>query len=129
MTAAADEELDHLGWCEQRLAELGSRPSTLSPLWYTGAFACGAASGVLGDKWSLGFIEETERQVSAHLTGHLDKLPRDDEKSRTIVRQMRDEEEQHGANAVEAGAARLPAPVRTLMTVTAKIMTKTAYRI
>jgi len=129
MTDAAEEELDHLGWCEQRLRELGSRPSILSPIWYGGAFAIGAGSGILGDKWSLGFIEETERQVSAHLTSHLDKLPADDAKSRAIVRQMRDEEEQHGANAADAGAADLPAPIRKLMTLTAKIMTGAAYRI
>ena len=91
--------MDHLGWCEQRLRELNSKPSLLGPVWYAGAFAIGSASGILGDKWSLGFIEETERQVSAHLTSHLDKLPEDDEKSRAIVRQMRAEEEQHGANA------------------------------
>lgn len=129
MTQAADEELDHLGWCEQRLTELDSRPSMLGPAWYAGAFTIGAASGLFGDKWSLGFIEETERQVSAHLTSHLDMLPEDDKKSRAIVRQMRVEEEQHGANAVEAGAAPLPGVVRQLMTVTAKIMTKTAYRV
>jgi len=102
MQAAADEELDHLGWCEERL-------------------------GVLGDKWSLGFIEETERQVSAHLTGHLDRLPEKDAKSRAIVKQMRDEEERHGANARMAGAAELPGPVRELMRLTAKVMTGTAY--
>jgi len=87
----------------------------------------GAASGVLGDKWSLGFIEETERQVSTHLTGHLDRLPENDAKSRAIVKQMRDEEERHGANARNAGAAELPEPVRGLMRLTAKVMTGTAY--
>lgn len=129
MKHAADEELDHLAWCEQRLAELGSEPSVLRPLWYAGSFAIGAASGVLGDKWSLGFIEETERQVSEHLTGHLDGLPENDVKSRAIVRQMRDEEEVHGENACKAGAAPLPAPVRELMKAVAEIMKKTAYRI
>jgi ubiquinone biosynthesis monooxygenase Coq7 len=127
MTRAAEEELDHLGWCEQRLGELDSRPSRLSPLWYGGAFAIGAASGILGDKWSLGFIEETERQVADHLTGHLDRLPSADEKSRAIVKQMRDEEEQHGANARDAGAASLPTPIRRLMQATAKVMTGSAY--
>ncbi len=127
MTRAADEELDHLGWCEERLAELDSSPSKLRPLWYAGAFAIGAASGVLGDKWSLGFIEETERQVSAHLTGHLDKLPANDARSRAIVTQMRDEEEEHGAHAKAAGAAELPAPARELMRVCARIMTRAAY--
>jgi len=129
MKNAADEELDHLAWCEQRLTELGSAPSALRPLWYAGSFAIGAASGVLGDKWSLGFIEETERQVSEHLTGHLDRLPENDAKSRAIVRQMRDEEEMHGANAHKAGAAILPLPVRELMKATAKIMKAGAYRI
>jgi len=129
MKQAADEELDHLAWCERRLEELGSGPSLLRPLWYTGAFAMGAASGVLGDKWSLGFIEETERQVSEHLTGHLDRLPENDAKSRAIVTQMRAEEEAHGAHASEAGAAGLPLPVRGLMRTVAKIMTATAYRI
>jgi len=127
MQAAADEELDHLGWCEERLGELGSSPSNLRPVWYAGAWVMGAASGVLGDKWSLGFIEETERQVSAHLTGHLDRLPEKDAKSRAIVKQMRDEEERHGANARMAGAAELPGPVRELMRLTAKVMTGTAY--
>ncbi|MDA0679478.1 MAG: 2-polyprenyl-3-methyl-6-methoxy-1,4-benzoquinone monooxygenase [Proteobacteria bacterium] len=128
MTRAAEEELDHLAWCEQRLAELGSGPSVLRPIWYGGAFAMGAASGVLGDKWSLGFIEETERQVSAHLTGHLDRLPENDHKSRAIVTQMRDEEEEHGANASKAGAAILPGPLRILMHIVARLMTSTSYR-
>ena len=127
MQAAADEELDHLGWCEQRLGELGSAPSKLRPVWYAGAWLMGAASGVLGDKWALGFIEETERQVAEHLTGHLDRLPEDDAKSRAIVSQMRDEEQQHGANAREAGAAELPGPIRHLMRATARVMTGAAY--
>jgi len=127
MQAAADEELDHLGWCEERLGELGSGPSQLRPVWYAGGWMMGAISGVLGDKWSLGFIEETERQVSAHLTGHLDRLPGNDAKSRAIVGQMRDEEERHGTNARQAGAALLPEPVRHLMRLTAKVMTGTAY--
>lgn len=129
MKHAADEELDHLAWCEARLDELGSAPSVLRPLWYGGAFAIGAASGVLGDKWSLGFIEETERQVSDHLTGHLERLPENDQRSRAIVTQMRDEEEQHGANANKAGAAPLPGPVRGLMRAVAKLMTVAAYRV
>ena len=127
MTDAANEELDHLGWCEQRLQELDSGPSRLSPLWYSGAFVIGAASGILGDKWSLGFIEETERQVADHLTRHLDRLPRADEKSRAIVKQMRDEEQQHGANARDAGAAALPGAVRGMMRASAKLMTSSAY--
>jgi ubiquinone biosynthesis monooxygenase Coq7 len=127
MKQAAEEEFDHLAWCEQRLQELGSAPSRLSPLWYAGAYAMGAASGVVGDKWSLGFIAETEKQVCAHLESHLEKLPQDDARSRAIVEQMRDEEAEHGANAKEAGAAELPQPVVQLMRATAKIMTKTAY--
>lgn len=127
MQHAADEEFDHLAWCEQRINELGENVSKLSPFWYAGAFAIGAASGVLGDKWSLGFIAETERQVCAHLDSHLDSLPKEDAKSRAIVEQMRDEEEEHGENAIDAGAAELPRPVKRLMQMTAKVMTKTAY--
>jgi len=126
---AADEELDHLAWCEQRLEELGSGPSALRPVWYGGAFIMGAASGILGDKWSLGFIEETEHQVAEHLTGHLAELPENDQRSRKIVGQMREEEEAHGANAQAAGAAELPPPIRELMRMVAKVMTATAYRV
>ena len=129
MQRAADEEFDHLAWCEQRLAELDAGPSRLSPVWYAGAFAIGAASGVLGDRWSLGFIAETEKQVCAHLDSHLESLPEDDVKSRAIVEKMRDEEQEHGENAVEAGAAPLPDPVQRLMQLTAKVMTRTAYRL
>lgn len=129
MQRAADEEFDHLAWCEQRLEELGESPSRLSPLWYAGAFVIGAASGVLGDKWSLGFIAETEDQVCAHLDSHLDELPVDDKRSRAIVATMRDEEAEHGENAIDAGAAELPQPIRRLMQLTAKLMTSTAYRI
>jgi ubiquinone biosynthesis monooxygenase Coq7 len=129
MTQAAEEELDHLAWCESRLDELGERPSAFRPLWYAGSFAIGAASGILGDKWSLGFIEETERQVSEHLSGHLEGLPQADARSRAIVAQMRDEEEAHGANAHDAGAAPLPEPVRGLMKVVAGFMKATAYRL
>ena len=129
MQRAADEEFDHLAWCEERIKELGEDVSKLSPFWYAGAFAIGAASGILGDRWSLGFIAETEKQVCAHLDSHLESLPANDAKSRAIIEQMRDEEEEHGANAVEAGAADLPAPVKRLMQMTAKIMTKTAYRV
>lgn len=127
MKRAADEEFDHLAWCEQRIHELGYEPSRLSPLWYAGAYAIGAASGIMGDKWSLGFIAETEKQVCSHLDSHLDHLPDEDRKSRAIVEQMRDEEEEHGENAVDAGAAELPRPIVRLMRATAKIMTKTAY--
>lgn len=128
MRHAAEEELDHLGWCEQRLDELGSRPSILGPVWYAGAFVLGAASGALGDRWALGIVEETERQVSEHLTSHLDRLPESDTRSRAIVLQMRDEEEAHSENARAAGASELPDSVKNLMRLTAKIMTSTAYR-
>lgn len=129
MQQAADEEFDHLAWCEQRLTELGSAPSRLSPLWYAGSFAIGAASGILGDRWSLGFIAETERQVCDHLSRHLDELPTDDARSRAIVTKMRDEEAAHGEQAAAAGAAELPPPLKRLMQATAKIMTTTAYRV
>lgn len=128
MQRAADEEFDHLAWCEQRIHELGEQPSRLSPLWYAGAFTIGAASGVLGDKWSLGFIAETERQVCAHLESHLERLPDNDAKSRAIVARMRDEEAAHGESAVDAGAAELPRAIVELMRATAKIMTTIAYR-
>jgi len=127
MQRAADEEFDHLAWCEQRINELGHEVSKLSAFWYAGAFAIGAASGVLGDKWSLGFIAETERQVCAHLDSHLERLPEQDARSRAIVAAMRDEEEEHGDNAIDAGAADLPRPVKRLMRLTAKVMTRTAY--
>lgn len=129
MQHAAEEEFDHLAWCEQRLSELGEPPSRLSPLWYGGAFAIGALSGVLGDKWSLGFIAETESQVCEHLDKHLQGLPAEDNRSRAIVTRMRDEEAEHGQDAIAAGAATLPEPVRRLMKYTARIMTTTAYRI
>ncbi|MEM1175090.1 MAG: 2-polyprenyl-3-methyl-6-methoxy-1,4-benzoquinone monooxygenase [Pseudomonadota bacterium] len=126
---AAQEEFDHLAWCEQRLDELGSSRSLLSPLWYAGAFAMGAASGALGDKWSLGFIAETEKQVVDHLDDHFERLPAEDRRSRAVVAQMREEEMQHGQHAMDAGAADLPDPIKRLMKVTSKVMTQTAYRI
>ena len=129
MKQASEEEIDHLAWCEQRLSGLDSGPSKLNPIWYAGSFAIGAASGLFGDKWSLGFIAETERQVCEHLTGHLHRLPDNDERSRAIVKQMREEEQQHGDDANQAGAAELPRPVKDLMRLTSKIMTKTAYRV
>jgi len=129
MRAAAAEERDHLAWCAARLAELDAAPSRLGALWYGGAFVIGAASGVLGDRWSLGFVAETERQVAAHLDGHLARLPDGDERSRAIVRRMRDEEIEHGAAAGRRGARTLPPPVRSLMRACARVMTHTAYRI
>lgn len=129
MLEAAAEERDHLAWCEARIAELGSSVSRLSPLWYGGAFAIGAASGVLGDRWSLGFVAETERQVAEHLDDHGRRLPAGDRRSRAIVEQMRDEETAHGNSARDRGGIDLPAPVRRLMAATATIMKKTAYRV
>jgi len=127
MQQAAEEEFDHLTWCEQRLTELDAGTSRLGALWYAGSFAIGATSGLFGDKWSLGFIAETEKQVCSHLDSHLSELLQDDARSRAIVTQMRDEEEAHGENAIEAGAAELPRVVVRLMRATAKVMTKTAY--
>ena len=126
---AASEEFDHLAWCEQRLVELDAKPSALIPLWYAGSYAIGAASGLLGDRWSLGFIAETESQVCEHLESHFDRLPEGDHRSQAIVRQMHAEEAEHGANAVQAGAARLPPAVIRLMRMTARLMTTTAYRL
>lgn len=127
MHHAAEEETDHLRWCAQRLEELGAAPSRLAPVWYAGAWTIGALSGLAGDRWSLGFIAETERQVVEHLNGHLDRLPVEDERSRAILQRMAEEEAVHGAAATESGGSRLPAPVRGLMKATAKIMTRTAY--
>ncbi len=124
---AAEEEKDHLAWCEQRLSELEEKPSRLSPLWYAGAYAVGALNGLAGDRWSLGFVAETEKQVVEHLAGHLGKLPERDIRSRTIVREMQSEEAAHGALAKEAGGRELPQTVQRVMRVAAKIMTKTAY--
>ena len=129
MAAAAREETDHLAWTEQRLRELGDRPSLLNPLWYAGAFALGLAAGRAGDAWSLGFVVETERQVEQHLAGHLSRLPAADASSRAIVAQMKDDEAQHGRAAQQAGAAELPAPLRLAMRLAAKLMTTTAHRI
>ena len=127
MQRAANEEFYHLAWCEQRLAELGESPSRLSPIWYAGAFAIGAVSGVLGDRFSLGFIAETERQVCEHLESHFERLPEEDKRSRAILEQMHEEEAEHGENAIAAGAVELPPPVKRLMKFTAKVMTRTAY--
>lgn len=129
MNAAAREETDHLAWTEQRLQELGDRPSLLNPLWYAGAFALGLAAGRAGDAWSLGFVVETERQVEQHLASHLTRLPADDAVSRAIVSQMKNDEAQHAAAAEQAGAVALPAPVRWAMRAAAKVMTTTAHRI
>ncbi len=124
---AAREESDHLAWCEARLAELGSRPSLLIPLWYAGSFAIGAIAAAFGDRTSLGFVAETERQVEGHLEEHLSRLPAGDERSRAIVRTMRADEARHASSARAAGAPRLPGPVQALMRQTARVMTHTAY--
>lgn len=124
---AAQEENDHLAWTARRVGELGSRTSYLNPLWYAGSLAMGAAAGLAGDRWSLGFLAETERQVVRHLEGHLARLPDSDIKSRAIVEQMRDDESRHAITAVQAGGAELPRPVRTLMRLASRVMTRTAY--
>lgn len=126
---ACTEETDHLAWTEQRLADLGSRKSMLNPLWYAGAFGIGLVAGRLGDPISLGFVVETERQVEAHLLGHLDRLPAGDSASRAIVQQMADDEVQHAVEAQKAGAVELPAPVKGLMRAAARVMTTTAHYI
>ena len=129
MKQASDEENDHLAWCRQRLKELGGHTSLLNPLWYTGSFAIGAVSGLIGDKWSLGFLAETEHQVVNHLERHLQKLPPDDSKSRLILEQMKLDEAQHETSAHNAGAADLPEPVKKLMELASIVMTTTAYRV
>lgn len=124
---AAREEADHLAWCEARLAELGSRPSLLNPLWYAGSFAIGAAAAAFGDRTSLGFVSETERQVEGHLHDHLARLPADDARSRAVVEAMKSDEASHGAAARAAGGEALPWPLGELMRATARVMTRTAY--
>lgn len=124
---AAIEEGDHLAWCRGRLRDLGARPSILDPLWYMGSFALGMVSSLAGDRWSMGFLAETEAQVERHLEGHLAKLPADDLRSRAIVRQMRDDEARHGSMGRALGAAELPLPVRAAMGIASKVMTGTAY--
>lgn len=129
MERAAREEGDHLAWCRERLDELGDRPSLLAPVWYAGSVAIGAIAGAAGDRWSLGFMAETERQVESHLDDHLSRLPEVDERSRAILEQMKADEVRHAESATSAGGAPLPAPIRLLMKLTAKVMTTTAYRI
>ena len=124
---AAAEEADHLAWTKQRIDELGGRASILNPLWYAGSFALGTAAGFLGDKWNLGFLAETERQVEGHLAGHLDRLPAQDDKSRAIVDQMKSDEARHARTAEEHGAAELPAPVRLAMKLGSRVMTRTSF--
>lgn len=129
MERAAAEENDHLDWCERRVHELGGRLSLLNPLWYAGSFVIGAAAGLAGDRWSLGFVAETERQVERHLDEHLAEVPAQDQRTRAVLEQMRTDEVGHATTAVEAGAAELPTPIRGLMQLTAKVMTRTVYHL
>lgn len=129
MQRAADEENDHLVWCEQRLDELGSHKSLMNPLWYASSFAIGALAGLAGDKWSLGFVAETEHQVVRHLDKHLAQLPEQDERSRAVLEQMKVDEGRHATVALEAGGAKLPTLIKRTMKFMSKVMTTTAYRI
>jgi len=126
---AASEEADHLAWTRERLEELGARPSLLNPLWYAGAFAIGAVAGRIGDRVSLSFMAETERQVEQHLDGHLERLPRQDARSRAIVQVMKDDEVAHAQTALRLGGAELPAPVKSVMRLAARVMTTSAHYI
>jgi len=128
MEKSAGEEVDHLAWCETRLRELDSNTSLLNPLWYTMSFGLGAAAGLAGDRWSLGFVAETEEQVCRHLEDHLQKLPESDHKSRAILEQMIKDERQHGEAARNAGGTELPLPVKQLMSGLSRVMKKTVYR-
>ena len=129
MEQAAIEENDHLVWCEQRLKDLDAHKSLLNPFWYTGSFLIGATAGMLGDKWSLGFVAETEHQVVRHLDEHLNSLPEKDARSRAILEQMKVDEAKHATTALHHGGAPLPAPVKGLMGLMSKVMTRTAYRV
>lgn len=129
MERAAEEEIDHLAWCDQRLRQLGSHTSVLNPLFYGLSFGIGASAGLISDRISLGFVAATEDQVCKHLDDHLQQLPQDDEKSRAILEQMRVDEAEHSTAALEAGGLRFPAPVKFGMSLMAKVMTKTTYRI
>lgn len=124
---AATEETDHLAWCESRIKALGGRKSLLNPLWYMGSFTIGAVAGAIGDKWNLGFLAETEQQVSVHLSKHLTQLPSEDKKTRAIIEQMHIDETSHAQEAVNLGAAELPVFIKTAMKVSSKVMTTTAY--
>ncbi|MGA9395077.1 MAG: 2-polyprenyl-3-methyl-6-methoxy-1,4-benzoquinone monooxygenase, partial [Azonexus sp.] len=129
LRSAADEETEHLAWTEQRIVELGGRKSLLNPLWYAGALSMGLVAGRFGDRWNLGFLAETERQVEAHLDSHLRHLPEQDLRSREVVEQMRIDEIRHAETAVKLGAAELPEVVKRAMKLVAGIMTGTAYRV
>ncbi len=127
MQQASDEENDHLLWCKSRLNDLDSRTSYLNPLWYAGSFTIGAIAGMIGDKWSLGFVAETERQVVRHLDSHLQEITGKDYKTHAVLTQMKSDEAEHATNAVKNGAAELPKTIRQMMGLSSKIMTKTAY--
>jgi 3-demethoxyubiquinol 3-hydroxylase len=129
MQQAATEENDHLLWCRQRLEELGGQTSLLNPLWYTGSFLVGVVTGLLGDRWSLGFLAETEHQVVKHLQSHLERLPGTDRKSSAILEQMKEDEARHKASALRSGGATLPGPAKKIMTLMSRVMTFMAYRI
>jgi 3-demethoxyubiquinol 3-hydroxylase len=126
---ASKEETEHLAWCEKRIHELGGRTSLFNPIWYAGSFTLGAIAGALGDKWNLGFLAETERQVGAHLNRHLDELPAADDKSRSILEQMKTDEAEHAATAIRLGGAELPNPVKAAMQRMSKVMTSTTYHL
>ena len=127
MQRSSAEENDHLQWCEKRLDELNGRTSLLNPLWYAGSFAIGTAAGMAGDRWSLGFVAETEKQVVSHLDSHLQRLAPEDQRSRAIVEQMKIDEGKHASAAIVAGGTALPEPVRDAMRMMSKVMTRTAY--
>lgn len=129
MKQASDEENDHLAWCESRLEQLSSHTSYLNPVWYAGSYAIGTLAGLAGDKWSLGFVAETEHQVCRHLDQHLERLPGDDLLSRDIIKKMRADEEKHATAALHAGGSELPTPIRNLMALTSKVMTTVAAKI
>ncbi len=129
LESAAQEERDHLAWCRKRLDELDSRPSVLDPLFYGASYAMGAATGLLGDKISMGFVEATEDQVVQHLERHLDTLPEEDERSRAIIEQMREDEAEHGQTALAMGGAEFPEPVKAAMTLMSRLMTESTYRV
>ena len=129
MKHAAAEEVDHLAWCDERLTQLGSRPSLLNPIFYGLSFALGATAGLAGDKWSLGFVAETERQVEKHLQNHLEEIPESDQKTKAIIKQMIIDEQQHGESAKAAGGKNLPNPIQLAMKTMAGVMKKATYRI
>lgn len=124
---AAEEENDHLAWCKGRVTELGERTSIFDPLWYAGSLSIGAIAGLAGDKWNLGFLAETERQVVKHIDSHLEQLPEADHKTRAILEQMRDDENQHATTAIESGAAELPEPIKQGMQLVSNVMTKASH--